>query len=109
MGKKFYNLTNPQKNIWNTEQYYKGTSVNNIGGTVHLKTQLDFSALSKAVSNVILAHDNFHIKLTKDGNNIKQIFVSLENYFVEIIDLNDMAELLLICLLYTSPSPRDRG
>lgn len=96
MGKKFYSLTNPQKNIWNTEQYYKGTSVNNIGGTVHLKTQLDFSALSKAVSNVILAHDNFHIKLTKDGNNIKQIFVSLENYFVEIIDLKDMAELLLI-------------
>ncbi len=48
------------------------------------------------MSNVILAHDNFHIKLTKDGNNIKQIFVSLENYFVEIIDLNDMAELLLI-------------
>lgn len=96
MEKKFYNLTNPQKNIWNMEQYYKGTSVNNIGGTVHLKTQLDFSALSKAVSNVILAHDNFHIKLTKDGNNIKQIFVSLENYFVEIIDLNDMAELLLI-------------
>lgn len=96
MKKKFYNLTNPQKNIWNMEQYYKGTAVNNIGGTVHLKTQLDFSALSKAVSNVILAHDNFHIKLTKDGNNIKQIFVSLENYFVEIIDLNDMAELLLI-------------
>ncbi len=96
MEKKFYNLTNPQKNIWNMEQYYKGTAVNNIGGTVHLKTQLDFSALSKAVSNVILAHDNFHIKLTKDGNNIKQIFVSLENYFVEIIDLNDMAELLLI-------------
>lgn len=96
MEKKFYNLTNPQKNIWNMEQYYKGTAVNNIGGTVHLKTQLDFSALSKAVSNVILAHDNFHIELTKDGNNIKQIFVSLENYFVEIIDLNDMAELLLI-------------
>lgn len=96
MEEKFYNLTNPQKNIWNMEQYYKGTAVNNIGGTVHLKTQLDFSALSKAVSNVILAHDNFHIKLTKDGNNIKQIFVSLENYFVEIIDLNDMAELLLI-------------
>ncbi len=42
MEKNFYNLTNPQKNIWNMEQYYKGTAVNNIGGTVHLKTQLDF-------------------------------------------------------------------
>ena len=35
MGKKFYNLTNPQKNIWNTEQYYKGTAVNNVGGSVY--------------------------------------------------------------------------
>ena len=26
MEKKFYNLTNPQKNIWNMEQYYKGTA-----------------------------------------------------------------------------------
>ena len=42
MEKKFYNLTNPQKNIWNMEQYYKGTAVNNIGGTVHLKKPVGF-------------------------------------------------------------------
>ena len=34
MNSKLYGLTNPQKNIWNTEQYYYGTSINNIGGTV---------------------------------------------------------------------------
>ena len=96
MSFKLYDLTNPQKNIWNTEQYYKGTSVNNIGGTVHLKTQLNFSALSKAVSNVILARDNFHIKLIKDNNNIKQTFVSLNDYPIEIIDLKDISELSLI-------------
>ena len=96
MSFKLYDLTNPQKNIWNTEQYYKGTSVNNIGGTVHLKTQLNFSALSKAVSNVILARDNFHIRLIKDGTDIKQAFVNLEDYHIEIIDLSDLSELSLI-------------
>ncbi len=96
MNSKLYNLTNPQKNIWNIEQYYKGTSVNNIGGTVHLKTQLDFSALSKAVSNVILAHDNFHIRLIKDDTNIKQSFADLKDYPIKIIDLSDLAELSLI-------------
>ena len=30
-----YELTNPQKSIWLTEQYYKGTSVNNICGTAN--------------------------------------------------------------------------
>ena len=27
------NLTNAQKSIWVTEQYYKGSSINNICGT----------------------------------------------------------------------------
>lgn len=96
MNSRLYNLTNPQKNIWNTEQYYKGTSVNNIGGTVHLKTQLDFSALSKAVSNVISTYDNFHIRLIKADNAVKQTFVKLDSYHIEIVDLSDISELELI-------------
>ena len=34
MKKQTYELTNPQKSIWYTEEFYKGTPINNISGTV---------------------------------------------------------------------------
>ena len=34
MSKNMYALTNPQKSIWLTEQFYKGMSIENITGTV---------------------------------------------------------------------------
>ena len=36
-NKDVYELTNPQKSIWYTEQFYEGTTVNNIctSGTVY--------------------------------------------------------------------------
>ena len=34
---KFYNLTNPQKSIWVTEEYFKGSAINNICGTALIR------------------------------------------------------------------------
>lgn len=45
MNKVLYDLTNPQKNIWITEQYYNGNPINNICGTVYIKEKLDFQKL----------------------------------------------------------------
>ena len=36
MKKDVYELTNPQKSIWYTEQFYKGSSVNTICGTAYI-------------------------------------------------------------------------
>ena len=36
------NLTNSQKSIWVTEQYYKESSINNICGTAIIDEQVDF-------------------------------------------------------------------
>ena len=38
-------LTNSQKSIWVTEQYYKGSSINNICGSAIIKEQIDFKKL----------------------------------------------------------------
>jgi len=45
MSKNMYDLTNPQKSIWLTEQFYKGTSIENITGTVIVSQKVDFKAL----------------------------------------------------------------
>ena len=43
------NLTNSQKSIWVTEQYYRGSSINNICGSAIIEEQIDFKKLEKAV------------------------------------------------------------
>ena len=49
MQKEFYNLTNPQKSIWLTEQFYQGSCVNNLCGTVAIDQVVDFDMLKKAI------------------------------------------------------------
>ena len=44
-----YNLTNPQKSIWLTEQYYKGSNINNICGSLTIKQPLDFEKFKQAI------------------------------------------------------------
>ena len=47
LGENLNDLTNSQKSIWVTEQYYKGTSVNNICGTAIIYEKVDFLILEK--------------------------------------------------------------
>lgn len=93
MNEKLYDLTNPQKNIWNTEQYFSGTSINNVGGIVFIDEPINFDKLSKAISNVLASHDTFRLRLVQDGDFIKQIFDNAINYLPEIIDVQDLDEI----------------
>ncbi len=52
MGKKLYDLSNPQLSIWATEQFYSGTNVNNICGTVLISDTLNANILKQAIINV---------------------------------------------------------
>ena len=46
------NLTNAQKSIWVTEQYYLGSSINNICGTAIIQEKVDFDKLEKSIKIV---------------------------------------------------------
>lgn len=88
MDKKLYNLTNPQKSILLTEEFYKGTNINNICGTAIIENELDFDLLKKAISIVAKNHDSFNLKLSVENNEIKQYLSDVEDIDVEIIDIN---------------------
>lgn len=45
-----YDLTTPQKLIWYTEEVFKGTSIENITGTVIIPNKVDFSSLEQAIN-----------------------------------------------------------
>ena len=52
-NQSLFELTNPQKSIWYLEQFYKNTSVNNIGGTLIIKEKIDFDFLEKSIVSAL--------------------------------------------------------
>lgn len=94
MGKNFYELTNPQKTIWLTEQYYSGTSINNLCGYIWLKMPVDVQILQKSAQKLIESNDNFRLRFTTDKNNVPQQYVSdFQPIEMEHLDLNSEKEL----------------
>ena len=70
--KKNYNLTNPQKSIWVTEEYYKGSSINNICGTALIKENVNLRLLEKAIRTTLQCNDIFNIKFSIENNEVIQ-------------------------------------
>ena len=91
--KEKFNLTNPQKSIWMTEQFYKGTSINNIVGCLKISEKVDIKALEKAVNYFIMKNDSFRTKITIDGDVPKQYFDEFKYEEYEIIDIKSDSEL----------------
>lgn len=84
-----YNLTNPQKSIWLTEQYYKGSNINNICGALTIKQPLDFEKFKEAINLFVKNNDSFRICLKMDNNEVKQYIKDFSYFDIDIIDLKD--------------------
>ena len=92
MKKDVYELTNPQKSIWYTEQFYKGSSVNTICGTAYINEVVDFKLLKQAIKNVIENNPNFNIRFSIENKIPKQYF-STVTYNIEMISLSSEKDL----------------
>ena len=93
--KTFYDLTNPQKSIWLTEQFYKGTTLGNVSGTLTIKETVNFDLLEKALNKFVERNDSLRLKIIVDKGTPKQF---VEEYsYVDIpkfeIDFNDISSL----------------
>lgn len=74
MSENIYALTNPQKSIWLTEQFYKGTSIENITGSVIISQNVDFGNLKKAINLFVKKNDSFRLKfIVKDGTPMQYV------------------------------------
>ncbi len=94
MKKEMYDLTNPQKSIWMTEQFFDNTNINNIVGYLRIEKNVDFKALEKAVNFFIMKNDSFKTKITLENGSCKQYFEDFVYEELEIIDLKDESQLL---------------
>lgn len=94
MDKKIYELTNPQKSIWLTEQFYNGSPVNNICGTVVIDQVVNFEILKQATYQFIKDNDSFRIKLFyNDKGEIVQEITDFEPFDIQITDVKNEEDL----------------
>ncbi|MBO5479216.1 MAG: amino acid adenylation domain-containing protein [Clostridia bacterium] len=92
MERKMYNLTAPQKSILLTEQYFKGSTVNNVCGTAIIDENIDFDLLEKAVNLVVKNNSSFRIRLLLEDNEVKQYVSDYEPFSVPTIDVETLED-----------------
>ena len=86
--KELYDLTNPQKSIWVTEEFYKGTSIENIAGTANISEEVNFDKLKEAINIFVKTNDSFRLKFIKDNGNIKQFIDDFSPFSFETVNVS---------------------
>lgn len=102
MENKIYELTNPQKSIWYTEEYYKGTPINNIIGCWNISENPNVSALSKAFNMLIKNNDTFRTRIIQKNNIVNQYFCDFSPIDIEIINIANLDEYNLFINRFSS-------
>ena len=88
MEKKFYELTNPQKSIWYTENFFKNTNINNICTSGIIYENINIEALKKAIYFLVQNNDSFRIKLSLKNDVPMQYISDFVPFDIETIYVN---------------------
>ena len=84
--KELFELTNPQKNIWNTELYFSDTNVNNLCVSAILNEVVNFDVLKKAINILVQKNDSFRINLSVVNDTPMQFFCAFKPFDIDVID-----------------------
>ena len=95
-NKELYELTNPQKSIWLTEQMYPNTNINNISGLVLIKVPVNLNLLKKAIYEYVKNTPALRLKITLSNDIPKQYISDFETFNIESLkssfeDLNTLS------------------
>ena len=90
---EIYELTNPQKSIYLTEQYFQNTTINNICGSVLIKENVDLKLLNTAINYFIQNNDSFKLRFKLDDTKLVQYFTKDEFYNFEVINIKKESQI----------------
>ncbi len=93
MERELYPLTNPQKSIYLTEEYFKGSNINNIAGTMMINAPVNFDKFTLAIKQAIKQNDSCRIKIKNVSGEVKQWISDYEDFPIDIIDVTSVEEL----------------
>lgn len=93
---KYYNLTTPQKNIWNLQKYYGDTSIGNQCGAIFYKEKRDNDLLKRAIYQVISCQSGLRLRFVEKEEPVQYISKKLEEIpvmsFATMDKLDNFAE-----------------
>ncbi len=84
-----YNLTNPQKSIFLTEQFYSGTTINNICGHYIIHSNVNLNLLELAINKVIENNDNLQLHFTIENGIPLQFFSDYKYVNIDVLEVPD--------------------
>ena len=88
-----YPLTTAQNNILTMAQYYSGTALCNIGGTIEFDIEgLNADIIEKTINILVEKMDGFRIRLCKNGDNIEQYFEDYSYITIPVVDMREKSE-----------------
>ena len=89
MEKNFYGLTNPQKSIWNMENFFEGTTINNICASIVIPKKLNINALKTSAHNVIRKNDCYRTRIIIKNNIPVQYYSDFQPFEIEVINVKN--------------------
>lgn len=92
-NKELFELTNPQKSIWYTEQFYKGSTIGNLVGSLIIDESVDFELLKTAINITIKNNDALRLRFILYQNSVKQYISSYTPINFKILELSDINSL----------------
>lgn len=77
-----YNLTISQQNIWNLQNFYTGTSISNICGSISFKERLNHEILAQAISRMVLLQSGLRLQIYEQEGQAMQDIAPYEPFHV---------------------------
>lgn len=74
----YYNLTTPQKNIWNLQKYYGDTAIGNLCGAIFYKEKRDSKLLKEALYQFIDSQSGIRLRFLEKDEPFQCISKELE-------------------------------
>lgn len=87
---KYYNLTTPQKNIWNLLKYYNDTAIGNQCGAIFFNEKRDSGLLRQALRAVISCQTGLRLRFRENGE--AEQYVSTEIADIQVMSFDTMEE-----------------
>jgi len=88
-----YPLTTAQNNILTMAQYYSGTALCNIGGTIEFEIEeLNADIIEKTINILVEKMDGFRIRLCKNGDRIEQYFEDYSYFTIPVVDMRGKSD-----------------
>lgn len=87
-----FNLTTPQKNIWNLQKFYENTAISNLSGAVFFEEERDLSLLHNAINQVIKNQTALRLQFVQKDGEIKQYIKEYEYTQIPIHEFEDEKE-----------------